>query len=95
MSLRTAALDLVVRHPELAGPGAAEASRKVSATLRAAVATVTEEGVYSAVTAHDGVDRVTAYRRLAKHPMYEPPRVLRRLQLLRRWSHEEVKQVLT
>ncbi|MBP7659094.1 MAG: PAS domain S-box protein [Burkholderiaceae bacterium] len=70
VSLRTAALDLVVRHPELAGPGAAEASRKVSETLRAAVAKVPEEGVYRAVTANDGVDRVTAYRRLAKHPMY-------------------------
>jgi hypothetical protein len=27
--------------------------------------------------------------------LYEPPWILRRLQLLRRWSHEEVEQVLT
>ena len=27
--------------------------------------------------------------------MIEPPRFLRRLQLLKRWSHEQVKQVLT
>ena len=44
-----------------------------------------------------GVSAQLTYRILAGRTLglREPPRVLWRLQPLRRWSHEEVKQVLT
>lgn len=70
VSLRTADLALLLRQPELTGPDAAAAGRKVSDQLRAAIAAEPGEGVYRAVTASDGVDRVAAYRRLGKHALY-------------------------
>ena len=39
--------------------------------------------------------RLTDARRWAQATEAEPPRFLRRLQLLRRWSHEQVNEVLT
>lgn len=70
VSLRTAELELLVREPELAGPAATESGRKVSDTLKAAIAAAPGEGAYRAVAPSDGVERVTAYRRLEKHPLY-------------------------
>ncbi len=70
VSLRTAELALLLRAPELEGPDAPDAARRVSDTLRAAVSATPAEGVYQAVTANDGVERVTAYRRLERHPLY-------------------------
>ena len=70
VSLRTEALGPLIRQPELSGPDAVEATSRVSDTLKASVKTTPGEGVYRAVTANDGVDRVTAYRRLERYPLY-------------------------
>jgi putative transposase len=41
-----------------------------------------------------GISSATYYKWKAKYGG-ESPRILRRLQLLRRWSHEQVEQVFT
>lgn len=68
-SLRTAAMAPVLRVPELDafkdGPALA-----LSDTLQRALVASPDSGVYRAVTMNDGVDRVTAYRKLDAYPLY-------------------------
>lgn len=47
----------------------------------------------SSVLGAASVSRQLSAEIVARH--HEPPRFSRRLQLLRRWSHEQVEQVLT
>ena len=43
----------------------------------------------------DGAEPIAGISTIHQDQANEPPRVLRRLQLLRRWSHEEINEVLT
>lgn len=68
-SLRTATMEPLVRAsgstpPPDAAPGA------ISDRLKQALAQSAEAGSFRAVTASDGVDRVTAYRKLPSYPVY-------------------------
>lgn len=54
---------------------------------------VPESEISSNQTPEDAL--ASAYRKLRADIESEPPRVLRRLQLLREWSHEQVEQVFT
>ena len=69
-SLRTAMLEPLVRANRFASNPRVNPTAAVSERLRQAVSAVPEAGVYRAVTASDGVDRVTAYRKLAAYPVY-------------------------
>ena len=66
-TLRTADLALVQRHPQAKD---ATGSRKVSQQLLDALKASPTEGVYSAPTALDGIERINAYRRLQGYPFY-------------------------
>jgi signal transduction histidine kinase len=66
-TLRTADLALVQRHPEAKD---ATGSRRVSQQLLDALKASPVEGVYSAPTALDGIERINAYRRLQGYPFY-------------------------
>jgi len=47
------------------------------------------------IVIYDSNGRFVLVLQRASLPKFEPPRILRRLQFLRRWSHEQVEQVFT
>lgn len=70
VSLRTAELVSILRQPEYTGPDAEAAARRISDTLRVAIAAAPVEGVYTTVTPSDGIERLAVYRRLERYPLY-------------------------
>jgi PAS domain S-box-containing protein len=69
-TLRTADLRLIARSSQQPVRVEAGSTGKVSEQLREALAASPTGGVFRAVTAIDGVDRVSAFQRLAEYPIY-------------------------
>jgi PAS domain S-box-containing protein len=69
-SLRSASMQPLARASRVASTTDAAPSAAISDRLRQELARSPESGVYRAVTASDGIDRVTAYRKLPAHPVY-------------------------
>ncbi|MDE2593247.1 MAG: PAS domain-containing protein [Burkholderiales bacterium] len=70
VSIRTAHLDLLVRQPPIPPEAALSPHRMVSPELVTSVALNPSEGVFRARAAMDDVDRVMAYRRVPRYPLY-------------------------
>ncbi|MEK8052914.1 ATP-binding protein [Ideonella sp. DXS22W] len=70
VSLRSPDLRLLMRQPELTSAAPNPAPGAVSDQMRAAVAAAPRAGVYRAVAVNDGIERIVAYRRLARYPLY-------------------------
>lgn len=69
-SIRSANLDLLVRHPEPPQNVSLATNKMISPALQAAIARNPQEGVFRAEALIDGESRVTAYRRLPRYPLY-------------------------
>lgn len=70
VGLRTESLELLVRHPGPAVVSDDPASRHVSPELSDMLARQPAGGSYRAAGSVDNVDRVSAYRHLARYPLY-------------------------
>ena len=68
-SLRMATMEPLVRASRVNAPSDAD-QLSISERLRQTLAESPDAGFYRAVSPADGVDRVTAYRRLPKYPVY-------------------------
>ncbi len=69
-SLRMLNMDLLARSSPSPGLALSVGAAQVSDALMQTVAGAPAVGVYRAVTAADGVDRIVAYRKLANDPVY-------------------------
>lgn len=69
-SLRTTNTDPFVRESRLASHPNVNPAATVSERLRQELSKSPDAGVYRAVTVSDGVDRVSAYRKLPAYPVY-------------------------
>jgi diguanylate cyclase (GGDEF)-like protein len=70
ISMRSADLRLIARHPGLPAPGTTVGSTNVSVQLREAILASRAGGSYVAATALDGIERINAYERVANTPYY-------------------------
>ncbi|MEY4751557.1 MAG: hypothetical protein RIQ60_3771 [Pseudomonadota bacterium] len=70
VGLRNAELASILRQPEYVGADAAAAARRVSAALRESIVSSPAEATYIAVTPGDGMERVVAYRKFDRYPLY-------------------------
>lgn len=68
VSLRTASLELVARHPGVVRSSDDAQNHRISDEIRAAIAKEPDAGTYRALVPLDGVDRILAYRRLERFP---------------------------
>lgn len=69
-AIRSASLDLLARHPELPRDVNLATNKMIPSALQAAIEQNPDEGVFRATAGTDGVDRLMAYRRLPRYPLY-------------------------
>ncbi|MGE5452237.1 MAG: ATP-binding protein [Acidobacteriota bacterium] len=70
MAIRGANLAMVARQPPVPLPADLTANPLISPELREAIASQPDQGLFRANAPIDGVDRVIAYKRLARYPLY-------------------------